>query len=101
VQPPPTSGSDVSGRTILALAVAIIFVAILMRWLLGRLFARRRKAAAERREPLWETDDYVMPDTLSRGGARRPPDPIDPEQLDAEAKLALRKLLRTLERSAA
>jgi hypothetical protein len=100
-QPPPASGSDVSGRTILALAVAIIFVAILMRWLVGRFFARRRRAAAERREPLWETDDYVMPDTLTRGGARRPPGPIDPEQLDAEAKLALRKLLRTLERSAA
>jgi hypothetical protein len=101
VQTPPASGSDVSGRTILALAIAIIFVAILMRWLVGRFFARRRRVAAERREPLWETDDYVMPDALTRGGARRPPDHIDPERLDAEAKLALRKLLRTLERSAA
>jgi hypothetical protein len=101
VQTPPASGSDVSGRTILALAIAIIFVAILMRWLVGRFFARRRRVAAERREPLWETDDYVMPDALTRGGPHRAPDHIDPERLNAEAKLALRKLLRTLERSAA
>jgi hypothetical protein len=42
-----------------------------------------------------------MPDALTRGGPHRAPDHIDPERLNAEAKLALRKLLRTLERSAA
>ena len=76
------------------------FVGILMRWLVGKLFARRRKLAAERREPVWVTDEYVMPDALTRG-ARRPPGRADPERLDDEVKLALRKLLRTLERSAA
>ena len=50
--------------------------------------------------PVWVTDEYVMPDALTRG-ARRPPGRADPERLDDEVKLALRKLLRTLERSAA
>lgn len=91
-----------SGRGMMALVVAIAFVAggVLMRWFLMRLFARRRKAAAERREPLWQTDDYVMPDALARGGNPMA-GAIDPERLDAEAKLALRQLLRTLERNAA
>jgi hypothetical protein len=30
----------------LALAIAMAFVGILMRWLVGKLFARRRKLAA-------------------------------------------------------
>jgi hypothetical protein len=98
--PPPAQGSDVSGSTILALAAAMAVVGVLMRWLLGRLFARRRKLAAERREPVWVTDEYVMPDALTRG-TRRPPVRMDPERLDDEVKQALRKLLRTLERSAA
>ena len=98
--PPPAQNSDVSGSTILALAIAMAFVGILMRWLVGRLFARRRKLAAERREPVWVTDEYVMPDALTRG-TRLPPDRVDPERLDEEVKHALRKLLRTLERSAA
>jgi hypothetical protein len=98
--PPPTQNSDVSGSTILALAIAMAFVGILMRWLVGRFFARRRKLAAERREPVWVTDEYVMPDALTRG-TRRPPGRVDPERLDDEVKQALRKLLRTLERSAA
>jgi hypothetical protein len=100
--PPAAQNSDVSGSTILALAIAMAFVGILMRWLVGKLFARRRKLAAERREPVWVTDEYVMPDALTRG-ARRPPAPgrVDPERLDDEVKQALRKLLRTLERSAA
>jgi hypothetical protein len=98
--PPPAQNSDVSGSTILALAIAMAFIGILMRWLVGRLFARRRKLAAERREPVWVTDEYVMPDALTRGG-RRPPGRVDPERLDDEVKHALRKLLRTLERSAA
>ena len=84
----------------MALAIAMAFVGILMRWLVGKLFARRRKLAAERREPVWVTDEYVMPDALTRG-TRRPPGRVDPERLDDEVKLALRKLLRTLERSAA
>jgi hypothetical protein len=98
--PPTQNSSDVSGSTILALAIAMAFVGILMRWLVGKLFARRRKLAAERREPVWVTDEYVMPDALTRG-TRRPPGRVDPERLDDEVKLALRKLLRTLERSAA
>jgi hypothetical protein len=98
--PLPAQSSDVSGSTILALAIAMAFVGILMRWLVGRLFARRRKLAAERREPVWVTDEYVMPDALTRG-TRLPPDRVDPERLDDEVKHALRKLLRTLERSAA
>jgi len=98
--PPPAQNSDVSGSTILALAIAMAFVGILMRWLVGKLFARRRKLAAERREPVWVTDEYVMPDALTRG-TRLPPDRVDPERLDDEVKHALRKLLRTLERSAA
>jgi len=98
--PPPAQSSDVSGSTILALAIAMAFVGILMRWLVGKLFARRRKLAAERREPVWVTDEYVMPDALTRG-TRRPPGRVDPERLDDEVKQALRKLLRTLERSAA
>jgi len=97
---PPAQNGDVSGSTILALAIAMAFVGILMRWLVGRLFARRRKLAAERREPVWVTDEYVMPDALTRG-TRLPPDRVDPERLDDEVKHALRKLLRTLERSAA
>ena len=98
--PPTQNSSDVSGSTILALAIAMAFVGILMRWLVGKLFARRRKLAAERREPVWVTDEYVMPDALTRG-TRQPPGRVDPERLDDEVKLALRKLLRTLERSAA
>jgi len=98
--PPASQNSDVSGSTILAVAIAMAFVGILMRWLVGKFFARRRKAAAERREPLWVTDEYVMPDALTRG-TRRPPGRIDPERLDDEVKQALKKLLRTLERSAA
>jgi hypothetical protein len=98
--PPPAQNSDVSGSTILALAIAMAFVGILMRWLVGRLFARRRKLAAERREPVWVTDEYVMPDALTRG-TRLPPGRVDPERLDDEVKHALKKLLRTLERSAA
>lgn len=98
--PPAQNSSDVSGSTILALAIAMAFVGILMRWLVGKLFARRRKLAAERREPVWVTDEYVMPDALTRG-TRRPQGRVDPERLDDEVKLALRKLLRTLERSAA
>jgi hypothetical protein len=98
--PPPAQNSDVSGSTILALAIAMAFIGILMRWLVGRLFARRRKLAAERREPVWVTDEYVMPDALTRG-TRRPPGRVAPERLDDEVKQALRKLLRTLERSAA
>jgi hypothetical protein len=98
--PPPVQTSDVSGSTILVLAAAMAIVGVLMRWLLGKLFARRRKIAAERREPLWVTDEYVMPDALTRG-TRRPPGRVDPERLDDEVKQALRKLLRTLERSAA
>ena len=98
--PTPAQTSDVSGSTILALAVAMAIVGVLMRWLLGKLFARRRKLAAERHEPVWVTDEYVMPDALTRG-ARRPPGRVDPDRLDDEAKQALRKLLRTLERSAA
>ena len=84
----------------MALAIAMAFVGILMRWLVGRLFARRRKLAAERREPVWVTDEYVMPDALTRG-TRLPQGGVDPESLDDEVKHALRKLLRTLERSAA
>jgi hypothetical protein len=101
-QAPATQSSDVSGRAIFALAVAVAFVVVgtLMRWLLGRFFARRRRVAAERREPLWETGEYVMPDALARVG-QRPLGHVDPERLDAEAKQALRKLLRTLERNAA
>jgi hypothetical protein len=98
--PPPAQTSDVSGSTILVLAAAMAIIGVLMRWLLGKLFARRRKIAAERREPLWVTDEYVMPDALTRG-PRRPPGRVDPERLDDEVKHALRKLLRTLERSAA
>lgn len=98
--PPPAQTSDVSGSTILALAVAMAVAGILMRWLLGKVFARRRKLAAERREPVWVTDEYVMPDALTRG-TRRPPGRVDSERLDDEVKQALRKLLRTLERSAA
>ena len=98
--PPAQNSSDVSGSTILALAIAMAFVGILMRWLVGKLFARRRKLAAERREPAWVTDEYVMPDALTRG-TRRPPGRADPDRLDDEVKQALRKLLRTLERSAA
>jgi hypothetical protein len=98
--PPPTQTSDVSGSTILVLAAAMAIAGVLMRWLLGKLFARRRKIAAERREPVWVTDEYVMPDALTRGD-RRPPGRVDPDQLDDEVKHALRKLLRTLERSAA
>jgi hypothetical protein len=100
VTPPPAQSNDVSGSTILVLAAAMAIVGVLMRWLLGKLFARRRKIAAERREPLWVTDEYVMPDALTRG-TRRPPGRVDPERLDDEVKQALRKLLRTLERSAA
>jgi hypothetical protein len=99
--PPPAQNNDVSGSTILALAIAMAFVGILMRWLVGRLFARRRKLAAERREPVWVTDEYVMPDALTRGPRRPPPGRVDPERLDDEVKHALQKLLRTLERSAA
>jgi hypothetical protein len=95
-----SQNSDVSGSTILAVAIAMAFIGILMRWLVGKAFARRRKAAAERREPLWVTDEYVMPDALTRG-TRLPPGRIDPERLDDEVKQALKKLLRTLERSAA
>src|SRR5262249_39419383 len=98
--PPPAQTTDVSGSTILVLAAAMAIVGVLMRWLLGKLFARRRKIAAERREPLWVTDEYVMPDALTPG-TRRPPGRVDPEPLDDEVKQALRKLLRTLERSAA
>jgi hypothetical protein len=97
---PASQNSDVSGSTILAVAIAMAFIGILMRWLVGKFFARRRKAAAERREPLWVTDEYVMPDALTRG-TRQPPGRIDPERLDDEVKQALKKLLRTLERSAA
>jgi hypothetical protein len=99
-QSPASTGNEISGRMIVALAVALAIVGILLRWLLGKFFTRRRRIAAERREPLWETDDYVMPDALARGG-HPASDRIDPERLDAEAKQALRKLLRTLERSAA
>jgi hypothetical protein len=99
-QPPASTGGEISGRMIVALAVALAIVGILLRWLLGKFFTRRRRIAAERREPLWQTDDYVMPDALGRGG-HPASDRIDPERLDAEAKQALRKLLRTLERSAA
>ncbi len=101
-QPTAAGVGNLSGRGMMALVVAIAFVAggVLMRWFLMRLFARRRKAAAERREPLWQTDDYVMPDALARGGNPMA-GAIDPERLDAEAKLALRQLLRTLERNAA
>lgn len=99
--PPPAQTSDVSGSTILVLAAAMAIIGVLMRWLLGKLFARRRKIAAERREPVWVTDEYVMPDALTRGTRRPPPGRTDPERLDDEVKLALRKLLRTLERSAA
>jgi hypothetical protein len=95
-----SQSGDVSGSTILAVAIAMAFIGILMRWLVGKAFARRRKAAAERREPLWVTDEYVMPDALTRG-TRRPPGRIDPDRLDDEVKQALKKLLRTLERSAA
>jgi hypothetical protein len=98
--PPPAQTSDVSGSTILALAAAMAVAGVLMRWLLGKMFARRRKLAAERREPVWVTDEYVMPDALTRG-TRRPPGRVDHERLDDEVKQALRKLLRTLERSAA
>jgi hypothetical protein len=98
--PPPAQTSDVSGSTILALAAAIVVIGVLMRWLLGKLFARRRRIAAERREPVWVTDEYVMPDALTRG-AQRPPGRPDAERADDEVKHALRKLLRTLERSAA
>lgn len=99
--PPPGQNNDVSGSTILALAIAMAFLGILMRWLVGKLFARRRKLAAERREPVWVTDEYVMPDALTRGLRRPPPARVEPERLDDEVKHALRKLLRTLERSAA
>lgn len=99
--PPPAQNNDVSGSTILALAIAMAFVGILMRWLVGRLFARRRKLAAERREPVWVTDEYVMPDALTRAPRPPPPGRVEPERLDDEVKHALRKLLRTLERSAA
>jgi hypothetical protein len=101
-QSPAAGVGNLSGRGMLALVVAMACIVggILMRWLLGKFFARRRKVAAERREPLWQTDEYVMPDALTRG-VRNMPDHIDPERLDAEAKQALRKLLRTLERSAA
>src|SRR5262249_56051023 len=51
--PPPAQTSDVSGSTILVLASAMAIVGVLMRWLLGKLFARRRKIAAERRGPRW------------------------------------------------
>ena len=98
---PASQNSDVSGSTILAVAIAMAFIGILMRWLVGKFFARRRKAAAERREPLWVTDEYVMPDALTRGTRGPPPGRIDPERLDDEVKQALKKLLRTLERSAA
>jgi hypothetical protein len=98
--PPPAQTSDVSGSTILALAAAMAVAGVLMRWLLGKMFARRRKLAAERREPVWVTDEYVMPDALTRG-PRRPSGRVDHERLDDEVKQALRKLLRTLERSAA
>jgi len=99
--PPPAQNSDVSGSTILALAIAMAFLGILMRWLVGKLFARRRKLAAERQEPVWVTDEYVMPDALMRGPRQPPPGRVDPERVDDEVKHALRKLLRTLERSAA
>jgi hypothetical protein len=98
--PPPAQTSEVSGSTILALAAAMAVAGVLMRWMLGKMFARRRKLAAERREPVWVTDEYVMPDALTRG-TRRPPGRVDHERLDDEVKQALRKLLRTLERSAA
>jgi hypothetical protein len=98
---PASQNNDVSGSTILAVAIAMAFVGILMRWLVGKFFARRRKAAAERREPLWVTDEYVMPDALTRGTRQPSPGRIDPERLDDEVKQALKKLLRTLERSAA
>jgi hypothetical protein len=100
---PTTSGmGSLSGRGMMILVVAIAFIVggVLMRWMLGKLFARRRRIAAERREPLWQTDDYVMPDALARGGGPAAGS-IDPERLDADSKQALRKLLRTLERSAA
>jgi hypothetical protein len=98
--PPPAQTSEVSGSTILALAAAMAVAGVLMRWMLGKMFARRRKLAAERREPVWVTDEYVMPDALTRG-TRHPPGQVDHERLDDEVKQALRKLLRTLERSAA
>jgi len=95
-QPAASQGGEISGSTILALAIAMAFFGILLRWMVGRLFARRRKAAAERREPVWVKGERMMPGTVPLA-----PGQIDPERLDDEVKLALRKLLRTLERSAA
>jgi hypothetical protein len=86
---------------LLALAVSMLIAGILLRRIVKMIFARRRKVATERREPVLSTSNAGDRATPRRGARPRDLAPGWVDRLDEDVQQELRNLLRTLERQAA